>query len=148
MREIIVEPVYGLIIAIIVLWLGDLLTRKFSLLSKHNIPAPVTGGILEGVTGTFCKPAVAAMGDKEWKQFLAEHALDYCQKLGLDAFVPVPGQAVIDDHEPFLRAGIPAVDLIDFDFPQWHTTADTPEVCAAASLDQVGRLLLSLIYEP
>lgn len=46
MREIIIEPVYGLIIAIMVLWTGRLLTRKISFLSRYNIPAPVTGGIL------------------------------------------------------------------------------------------------------
>lgn len=68
--------------------------------------------------------------------------------LGLPAFVSEPGLAVTDDHEPFLRVGIPAVNLIDFDFPQWHTTADTPAVCAPESLGQVGRLLVSLIYAP
>jgi hypothetical protein len=79
-----------------------------------------------------------------WTQAVFERARD----LGLAAFVAEPGRAVIDDHEPFLRVGIPAVDLLDFDFPQWHTTADTPDVCAPESLDQVGRLLLSLVYEP
>ena len=59
-----------------------------------------------------------------------------------------PGPAVTDDHEPFLRVGIPAVDLIDFDFPEWHTHADTPEVCDPASLEQVGRLLADLILRP
>ncbi|MCP4571926.1 MAG: M28 family peptidase [bacterium] len=83
-----------------------------------------------------------------WAAAWTRQVFDRAGQLGLHAFVPVPGQPVIDDHEPFLRAGIPAVDLIDFDFPQWHTTADTPEVCAPESLDQVGRLLLSLIYEP
>ena len=70
------------------------------------------------------------------------------EALGLEAFVPEPGPAVTDDHEPFLRVGIPAVDLIDFDFPQWHTHADTPEVCDPASLEQVGRLLVDLIFRP
>ena len=30
---------------------------------------------------------------------------------------------VLDDHTPFLRAGVPAIDLIDFDFPLWHSAA-------------------------
>lgn len=46
MREIIIEPVYGLIIAIIVLWIGEKLTRKIAFLAKYNIPSSVTGGIL------------------------------------------------------------------------------------------------------
>lgn len=83
-----------------------------------------------------------------WSPAWTRAVFDRAALLRLEAFVPVPGRAVIDDHEPFLRTGIPAVDLIDFDFPQWHTTADTPDVCAPGSLDQVGRLLLSLIYEP
>ncbi len=66
--------------------------------------------------------------------------------LGLGAFAPVEGPAVFDDHVPFLREGIPAVDLIDFDFPEWHTTRDTPAVCSAASLETVGRLVTDLAY--
>jgi hypothetical protein len=67
--------------------------------------------------------------------------------LGLDAFDPVPGPAVYDDHIPFLERGIPAIDLIDMDFPEWHTLADTPDVCDPDSLGQVGRLLVALIHE-
>lgn len=73
---------------------------------------------------------------------------DRAAALGLDAFVPQPGPAVWDDHVPFLRAGIPAVDLIDFDYPQWHTSRDTPEACDPASLEQVGRLVTDLCYRP
>ena len=68
--------------------------------------------------------------------------------LELDAFLPEPGQPVYDDHIPFLQAGIPAVDLIDFDFPEWHTTGDVPAICCAESLEQVGRLLVDLCYRP
>ncbi|MHC4446717.1 MAG: sodium/glutamate symporter [Planctomycetota bacterium] len=46
MREIILEPVYGLIVAVIVLWFGQYLTRKIAFLARYNIPAPVTGGII------------------------------------------------------------------------------------------------------
>ena len=70
------------------------------------------------------------------------------ERLGLAAFVAEPGPAVIDDHEPFLRIGVPAVDLIDFDFPQWHTLADTPDICAPESLGQVGELVVDLVYHP
>lgn len=46
MREITIETVYGLIIAITVLWVGAKLTRLLPFLNRYNIPAPVTGGIL------------------------------------------------------------------------------------------------------
>ena len=45
---------------------------------------------------------------------------------------------MLDDHTPFLEAGIPAVDIIDFDYPYWHTTADTPDKVSPASLQIVG----------
>ncbi len=38
------------------------------------------GGLLEGVTLTFCNPSIAALSHEEWKEFMAKHALDYCQK--------------------------------------------------------------------
>jgi len=43
-----------------------------------------------------------------------------------------------DDHTPFLKAGIPAVDIIDFDYPYWHTAADTPDKVSPKSLEIVG----------
>jgi glutaminyl-peptide cyclotransferase len=46
-----------------------------------------------------------------------------------------------DDHTPFLEAGIPAVDIIDFDYPYWHTTQDTPDKVSAESLQAVGDTL-------
>jgi hypothetical protein len=52
----------------------------------------------------------------------------------------------MDDHIPLLQVGIPVIDLIDLDYPHWHTVADTPDKCSAASLDQVGRVLVHLIY--
>ncbi len=66
--------------------------------------------------------------------------------LGLPAFDASPGRAVYDDHIPFLRAGIPSVDLIDLDYRQWHTLEDELEACSAASLQQVGDLMVALLY--
>jgi Zn-dependent M28 family amino/carboxypeptidase len=68
--------------------------------------------------------------------------------LGLDEFQLDVRYQVYDDHVPFLEAGIPAVDIIDFDYPFWHTVADTPDKCSAASLAAVGEVLVSLLYDP
>ncbi len=57
------------------------------------------------------------------------------------AFIPELRYSMLDDHTPFLEAGIPAVDLIDFDYPYWHTTEDTLDKVSAASLERVGRVL-------
>ena len=48
---------------------------------------------------------------------------------------------MLDDHTPFLEKGIPAVDIIDFDYAYWHTTADTPDKVSPESLHAVGDTL-------
>jgi glutaminyl-peptide cyclotransferase len=53
---------------------------------------------------------------------------------------------LIDDHVPLLDAGLPAVDIIDFDYEAWHTTADTPDQVSAESLAEVSRVALWLVY--
>lgn len=57
-------------------------------------------------------------------------------------FIPQTGRSILDDHYPFLQAGIPAVDIIDFDYPYWHTTADTIDKISPASLEAVGDTLI------
>jgi Zn-dependent M28 family amino/carboxypeptidase len=53
-----------------------------------------------------------------------------------------------DDHIPFLRAGVPAVDLIDLDYlPQWHTAADNLDAVSARSLQITGDVVLASIPE-
>jgi Zn-dependent M28 family amino/carboxypeptidase len=60
-----------------------------------------------------------------------------------DIFINEEKFSMLDDHTPFLRLGIPAVDLIDFEYPYWHTTADTPDKVSADSLQAVGETLLA-----
>ncbi len=57
-----------------------------------------------------------------------------------------------DDHVILNQGGIPAIDIIDFAYPDesnryWHTMADTPDKCSAASLQTVGDVLMHLIYQ-
>ena len=54
---------------------------------------------------------------------------------------------VEDDHTPFMKAGVPAIDLIDFDFPQWHTLEDRPDVLSKRSLDAAGEAVVELMRE-
>ena len=60
-----------------------------------------------------------------------------------DVFINEEKFNMLDDHTPFLRLGIPAVEIIDFDFPYWHTTADTLDKVSAESLQTVGETLLA-----
>ena len=63
-----------------------------------------------------------------------------------DYFVPQVGYAIIDDHLPFVQGGLAAVDIIDFDYPYWHTLEDTTDKVSAPSLERVGRVLVEYLY--
>lgn len=52
-----------------------------------------------------------------------------------------------DDHTPFLQRNIRAIDIIDFDYPSWHTTQDTADKVSAASLERVGRVIETWLEE-
>jgi glutaminyl-peptide cyclotransferase len=69
-------------------------------------------------------------------------------------FIPIPKYTILDDHRPFLDAGIPAADLIDFNYLYYHTTADTLDKLSAESLQAIGDTLLawlktgSTVFQP
>lgn len=54
------------------------------------------------------------------------------------------GPSIIDDHTPFLRAGIPAIDLIDWSYPG-HSLEDGVDKLSVESTDAVGETVLALI---
>jgi len=76
--------------------------------------------------------------DKELQQELWSIAarLGYTRQ-----FIPEFKWSMSDDHTPFLQRGIRAVDIIDFDYPYWHTTQDTADKVSAESLERVGRVV-------
>jgi len=70
------------------------------------------------------------------------------EQLGINSFSSDQGYSILDDHTAFNRLGIPALDIIDLDYPYWHTTADTVEHVSAASLKNVGDVLLFWLLGP
>jgi len=60
-------------------------------------------------------------------------------------FPPGTQGPILDDHVPFLRAGVPAVDLIDFEFDCFHKTCDNLSQISPRSLDAVGEAMLELL---
>lgn len=65
-------------------------------------------------------------------------------KLGYaDQFINEEKYSILDDHLPFLELGIPAIDIIDFDYPYWHTTTDTYDKISSSSLAVVGNTLIT-----
>ena len=80
--------------------------------------------------------------ERNSNQALAGRIWDVAQKLGYGSqFIRQLKWDMVDDHTPFLQKGLPAVDIIDFDYPYWHTVQDTPDKISADSLERVGRTL-------
>jgi len=77
---------------------------------------------------------------------LVKKIWDIAKKLGIKEFTTKMIQFIYDDHYPFLEAGYEAVDIIDLDYPYWHTTHDTPDKCSPQSLEKIGRILVYLLY--
>jgi glutaminyl-peptide cyclotransferase len=76
--------------------------------------------------------------DKVWRA---------ARRVGASAFLDETGQAVMDDHIPFLRRGIRVIDVIHQPFPSyWHTIEDTPDKCSAQSLEEVGQVVVEVVY--
>ncbi|HEX8280285.1 MAG TPA: M28 family peptidase, partial [Chthoniobacterales bacterium] len=73
--------------------------------------------------------------------FAAAEALDVRRH-----FTYAPG-AILDDHTPLNAIGIPTIDLIDFDYPPWHTPEDTMDKLSAESLKIVGSVALRYMAE-
>ncbi len=67
------------------------------------------------------------------------------RRLGYGAYFRSDAVAVEDDHVPFLRARVPAVDVIDIDYPPWHTVGDTLEQISPKSLGIVGEVILDTL---
>ena len=98
------------------------------------------------------------VGDKEPRFPKEGYSLDYAPEvvrrvwgaaadLGYSKEFPDRSRGyVTDDHFFLNQAGIRTVDIIDLDYPEWHTHADTPAAMSAASLDAVGEVLLEVLY--
>jgi hypothetical protein len=62
-------------------------------------------------------------------------------------FIPGVKHTLTDDHVALQKAGIHAIDVVDFDYPYWHTTEDTMDKVSAASLQVVGDVALALVRQ-
>jgi glutaminyl-peptide cyclotransferase len=67
------------------------------------------------------------------------------QKMGHGAVFVNTSTPIEDDHVPFLNARVPATDIIDLDYPAWHTAADTLDQTSARSLQVVGDVVVAAL---
>jgi glutaminyl-peptide cyclotransferase len=70
------------------------------------------------------------------------------RKVGAGAAFPsgTTGE-VLDDHTPFARRDVPAIDLIDFTFDCWHRPCDDLDVVSARSLDLTGEAVVQMLLD-
>ena len=78
---------------------------------------------------------------------VVERVWEAADRVGASAFLDEAGGPVVDDHVAFLQRGIPVINLIHYPFPPtWHTMADVPSACSAESLQQIGDVLVEVVY--
>jgi glutaminyl-peptide cyclotransferase len=79
-------------------------------------------------------------------QHMARDLLSAAGDLDLRSHIGISPDYIVDDHIPLnVVAGIPTIDLIDFDYPNWHTPADTMDKLSAESLETAGRVTLLIV---
>ncbi len=79
----------------------------------------------------------AALRDFVWER---------ASKLGYQPYFVDETISEDDDHMPFVRLGVPAIDIIDVDYPPWHTDEDTMDKISAQSLEIVGTVVQDVIH--
>ena len=111
--------------------------------SRHDVDRRLRKGDVKALKAMIL---VDMIGDKNLNikreqqstRWLKDILWDTAHQLGYEKEFPNEEIEISDDHVPYLKAGIPAVDLIDFDYPAWHTAQDTLDKVSAHSLKIVG----------
>ncbi len=96
---------------------------------------------------------VDMIGDKKLDVLIERNSTASLQKLvwntaselGYKAYFLDTGEEVDDDHMPFVKLGVPALDIIDFDYDPWHKDSDTMDKLSEKSLEIVGTVVLESV---
>jgi glutaminyl-peptide cyclotransferase len=120
--------------------------------SRHDVDRRYRAGELNKLKALIL---VDMIGDKDLNirkesastSWLKTIIWDTAQEMGFRREFPTDETAVSDDHIPYLKAGVDAVDLIDLDYPYWHTVADTLDKTSPASLKIVGDVIYNSLPE-
>jgi hypothetical protein len=119
--------------------------------SRYYVEAARTAGTLKDIRALVL---VDMIGDRDLRIMRESHSTPWLTDIiwntarrlkrpeFVDAAIPIE-----DDHVEFLAGGVPAVDIIDLDYPAWHKPEDTFDKISAASLQTVGDVLLASLPE-
>jgi Zn-dependent M28 family amino/carboxypeptidase len=126
-------------------WQGDDHTYG----SRHYVQAARASGDFENIRAFVLVDMIAdrdlnILRESQSTPWLTNIIWTTARRLRRPEFVD-EAMLIDDDHVEFLKAGVPAVDIIDMDYPAWHTAGDTLDKVSARSLQAVGDVLLAAL---
>lgn len=118
--------------------------------SRHYVQAAQSDGTLRSLRALILLDMI---GDRDLNirrednstPWLTEIIWSTARRLGHSRHFLADSMPIEDDHLPFLKAGVAAVDIIDLDYPHWHTATDTLDNVSAKSLQIVGDVVLAAL---
>jgi glutaminyl-peptide cyclotransferase len=116
--------------------------------SRHYVQAGQKDGSLAGLKALILLDLV---GDRELNirrdanssEWLVDLVWETAARIGHGRYFLQEETAITDDHQHFVRAGVPSIDIIDLDYRAWHTANDTLDAVSARSLQIVGDVVLA-----
>ena len=118
--------------------------------SRHYVAAAQQGGTLKDLRALILLDMIGDRNllirrDAVSTRWLVDIVWNAAVRIGHRAVFLDEETSIDDDHVPFLSAGVPAVDIIDLDYPAWHTADDTLDNVSARSLQIVGDVVLAAL---
>jgi glutaminyl-peptide cyclotransferase len=120
--------------------------------SRHYVEAAGKAGTLKSLKALVLLDMI---GDRQLNirresnstRWMTDIVWNAARRLGHQAHFIAEEMAVEDDHLHFLKAGVPSLDIIDLDYPAWHTAKDTLDAVSARSLQIVGDVVVAALPE-
>ncbi len=117
--------------------------------SRHYVDAARKSGSLKSIRALILLDMIGDRSltirrESNSTRWLTDIIWATARKLGHGQFMDEE-TTVEDDHIPFVKAGVPSVDIIDLDYPQWHTPQDTIDAISARSLQIVGDVVVAAL---
>jgi glutaminyl-peptide cyclotransferase len=120
--------------------------------SRHYVEDAVKSGSIRGLKALILLDMIGDKNlnirrDSNSTPWLVDIIWGTAARLGHTSEFPNDLTTVEDDHIPFVRAGVPVVDVIDLDNPTWHTAQDNLDNVSAKSLQVVGDVIVAAFPE-
>lgn len=114
--------------------------------AEHQVGGAFRYGILLDMIGDSDLQIFREQNSQDRARAVVDRVWKAAADLHCGSFRDSVKYAIEDDHLPLLDKGIPTIDVIDFDYPPWHTLQDTVDKCSSQSLKAVGDVLRRVVY--